>query len=194
MRRSVVVGFAVVAFAWTCGPLAAWADDQLIPGKFTMITQGGEAKFKAEPDSGTFDLPDGDPRIDGAVLEIFDTGGGAGSDVYQLPAENWAKIPAGRPKKILGYIYHGVGDATDPCTLVILLPHSVKPNCGGVGVTLAPPFAGQVGIILTIGETRFCMSFGGTTFRDDERRTHRRNAPPPAACPASGGGTTTCSY
>jgi hypothetical protein len=190
MRRSVV-GFAAVVFA-TCGPLAAWGVDHLVPGTFTMINQGTNVKFRAQPEgNGTFDLPDGDPREVGATLEVFDTAGGGGSQTFNLPAGGgWTKLPLGRPNRLLGYIYHGSGDPSDPCTLVIILPRSVKAVCQGSAITIDPPFSGEVGVILTVGTSRYCASFGGDTRRNDERRTHRRNAPPPASCPAGGGGTT----
>jgi hypothetical protein len=191
MLRTALAYAAAVVTSF-CVPLAAWAvDDQLVPGKFTMIKQGGGVKFRAQPESGTFDLPSGDPRVDGATLEVFDTGGGAGSDVYQLPGERWTRLPLGRPAKLQGYVYHGSGDASDPCTLVMVLPKSIKANCQGAAVTLDPPFTGQVGVILTIGGNRYCASYGGTTKRNDEVRTHRRLAPAPASCPTSGGGGST---
>ena len=193
MRRTALAYAAVLVTSF-CVPLAARAvDDQPVPGKFTMIKQGGDAKFRAQPENGTFDLPSGDPRVDGATLEIFDTGGGAGSDVYQLVPERWTRLPLGRPAKLQGYVYHGSGDAADPCTLVIVLPKSIKANCQGAGVTLDPPFTGQVGVILTVGGNRYCASYGGTTKRNDEIRTHRRLAPAPASCPTAGGGGTTTS-
>jgi hypothetical protein len=73
----------------------------------------------------------------------------------------------------------------------MVMPRSIKANCYGSAVTLDPPFAGDVAVILTIGDKRYCMSFGGSSWRNDERRTHRREAPAPDACAAAGGGGTT---
>ena len=193
MRRTI--GFVAMVFASVCSPLATWAvdGDDPLPGQFTIITEQSGARFRAAPIDGTFDLPDSDPREVGATIEIFDTGGSGGSNVYELPAGGWRKLPLGRPKRVQGYSYHGAGDGTDPCSLVMVMPRSVKANCYGSAVTLDPPFAGEVAVIVTIGAKRYCMSFGGSTWRNDERRTHRREAPAPDACPVpgGGGGTTT---
>ena len=47
MHRTALVWAGALALSVSV-PLAAWAvDDQLVPGKFTMIKQGSEAKFRA---------------------------------------------------------------------------------------------------------------------------------------------------
>ena len=60
----------------------------------------------------------------------------------------------------------------------------IKGVCKGTGVTLTPPFTGDVGIVLDLGTTdRYCAQFGGDEVRNDATLTKRKNAPAPATCP-----------
>src|SRR6185295_14921439 len=92
-----------------------------------------------------------------------------------------------------GYRYQGAGTSSDPCTLIVVSASEIKFVCTGAGVTLVPPFAGDSGIILTVGaDTRYCAEFGGKTLRNDDRQLRRKNAPAPDAC-ADGGASSTSS-
>ena len=90
----------------------------------------------------------------------------------------------GSPAGSNGYKYKGAGTPGDPCKIVILKEKVIKGVCKGSGVTLTPPFAGDVGIVLTVGTTeRYCARFGGDEVRDDATLTKLKNAPAPGACP-----------
>src|SRR6185436_14899130 len=115
-------------------------------------------------DGNGFALPGAsdDPRDVGGTLTVFDTGGGAGTNTFDLPASGWKKIPPGNPGKVEGFEYKGSGKADDQCNYVIVRPELVKAFCKG-NVTLEPPFTGDVGIVLVIGGIRYCAEFGGST-------------------------------
>jgi len=202
MRRSKI-GFVALGLTFAAtlalspvGALAVDEPDELLPGKIAMVW--GESHFRDHSvrfntgDGGSFDLPDAsnDPRDVGGTIEVFDTGGGAGSNTYPLPAGAWKKIPPGNPNKLEGFEYQGEGTPDDPCKLVVVRPQLVKAFCKGDAVTLTPPFSGKVGIILTIGGKQYCLEFGGSTLKNNEHVTTRVGAAAPAACPTPGGGTT----
>jgi len=52
---------------------------------------------------------------------------------------------------------------------------------------LIPPFAGDLGEVLTAGAAskRYCLSFGGETKKNVVEGLVRKNAPVPAACPVA---------
>src|SRR6185503_8873923 len=112
-----------------------------IPGDVLVVEQLSSAKMTAKPIVGTFDLPAGDPRVDGATLQISDTGGGSPPMFASLPAAGWKGL--GSPPGSGGYSYRGSGTAPDPCTSVIVKPAGIKFQCQGAGVTLNPPFTGN---------------------------------------------------
>jgi len=55
----------------------------------------------------------------------------------------------------------------------------------GAGITLTPPFVGDLGVILTIGTNSkvYCASMGGTTDANTPRKLERHDSPAPGACP-----------
>jgi hypothetical protein len=160
--------------------------DQL-PGRITTIRTGSLATFVARPVRGDrFALPAADPVVEGGALRIFDTAATAGDDTYSLPAGSmppfgWKGF--GSPPGSAGYRYKGAGTPSDPCKVVRVRERVMKAVCKGSGVTLAPPFTGDVGIILSLGTTdRYCARFGGDERKNDATLTRRKNAPAPGAC------------
>ena len=139
------------------------------------------AQFVSRPDAAP--LPTIDVVATGGTLRVFDTGTTAGDDTYALPAgSRWKGL--GNPPGSKGYKYRGAGDTGDPCKLVLVKEKIVKATCKGSGVTLRPPFTGDVGIVLSFGTSeRYCARFGGDDVRNDATLTRRRNAPAPGACP-----------
>jgi hypothetical protein len=195
MRRSKL-GFTAVSLAFAAtlaSSSVVLGADVLMDGQTVMVTK--DSHFRADSvrfNSGGgngFPVPSDDPRDVGGTLTVFDTGGGAGSDTYQLPAGGWKKIPPGNPGKVNGFEYTGSGVGDDPCKYVIVRPQLVKAFCKG-NVILSPPFTGDVAIVLEIGGTRYCAQFGGSNVKNNGNKTTRVGAESPAACPGGGGGTT----
>ena len=64
----------------------------------------------------------------------------------------------------------------------------VKAICRRTDVSLMPPFAAKLGIILSVGNggKRYCAVFGGETKRNVTGRFKGKDAPPPGACPPCG--------
>jgi hypothetical protein len=70
------------------------------------------------------------------------------------------------------------------CKVVLVKEKVIKGVCMGSGVTLAPPFTGDVGIVLSLGTTdRYCALFDGDEVKNDATLTKRKNAPAPGARP-----------
>jgi hypothetical protein len=142
----------------------------------------------AKPDvpGGTFAPPSADPVTEGGSLRVFDTAATAGDVTYALPAGTpplgWKGL--GNPPGSKGYKYRGAGTPTDPCRSVLVKTRVLKATCAGSGITLTPPFAGDIGIILSLGTTdRYCAQFGGDDVKNDTALTKRKNAPAPGGCP-----------
>jgi hypothetical protein len=160
-----------------------------LPGRVTIIKPGTLAKFVTKPvTGGTFKLPTANPVADGGSLRIFDTATTAGDNSYTLPlGTSWKGL--GNPSGSKGYKYKGAGTPGDPCKAVIVKEKVIKGVCRGSGVTLTPPFSGDVGIVLRVGTTdRYCAQFGGDEVKNDATLTKRKNAPTPAACAGSPSG------
>jgi hypothetical protein len=156
----------------------------LLPGRIVVIKPGTLAKFVGKPVTGdTFTLPTANPTATGGSLRIFDVAATAGANTYNLPAGvAWRGL--GNPAGSKGYRYKGAGSVGDPCKVVVVKEKVIKAVCKGAGVTLAPPFAGEVGIELSLGATdRYCASYGGDEARNDGTLTKRKNAPAPGGCP-----------
>jgi hypothetical protein len=156
----------------------------LLPGRTALVRDQALAQFVARAD-GSFTMPSVDVVAQGGSIRFFDTATTAGDDTYQLPAgSRWRGL--GNPAGSKGYRYRGAGDAADPCKIVLIKERIIKATCKGDGVTLRPPFAGNVGIVLSLGvgiTDRYCAQFGGDEVRNDATLTKRRNAPAPGSCP-----------
>jgi hypothetical protein len=168
-------------FAWL--GFAVAQQPELIPGRIGIIKPTALAKFVAKPATGdTFAPPNGNPLTSGGSLRILDTSPGAGDNTYNLPVGGWKGL--GNPAGSKGFKYEGAGSASDPCRVVLLKPTVIKGVCKGTGIALTTPFAGEVGIILSLGATdQYCASFGGDEVKNDGTLTKRKNAPAPADCP-----------
>jgi hypothetical protein len=187
---------AALLFAAAVPAFASDEADELVPGRMTFVKDTAVFRFAARPPRGTFlDLPDpaNDPVVEGAELRVVDTGGAAGAATFALPATGWQRLPGNLARPLKGYRYKGAGSPTDPCRVVVVKERVVRAACRGPGVTLSPPFSGEVAIALTVGtdSKRYCASFGGITTKNTETVTRRRLAPAPEAC-FEGGAACAC--
>jgi cysteine-rich repeat protein len=154
-----------------------------IPGRVTVV-RAGFAKLVAKPTGGTFTLPSANPVTAGGTLRISDTATTAGDETYTLlaGAPPWKAL--GKPAGSKGYRYSGAGTPSDPCKVVLVKTNVIKAVCKGAGVTLQPPFLGDVSGVLSLGATdRYCVQFGGSEVRNDSSATKRKDAPAPGVCP-----------
>ena len=193
LNDSLAICTATTGTGFVCGPMAPPPQEapcvHRVPGRVTLIKPGALAKGVAKPlNAGTFNLPSSIPTATGGTLHIFDTDTTAGDNTYSLPAgPQWKGL--GSPPGAKGYKYTGTGTPADPCKVVLLKQTVIKGVCRGSGVTLAPPFTGDVSIVLRLGTTdRYCALFGGDEVKNDPTLTKRKNAPTPAACVGSPSG------
>ncbi len=123
----------------------------------------------------------GDPVLHGASLRVV-YGNSVLDSVYALPPSNWAYI--GPPGQDLGYRYRD-------STLALGPVRGVAVRDAGNSIILARWPRSQIplnqdpsplGVILTLGGTRYCMSFGGTVSFVPDVRYGAIDAPAPAAC------------
>lgn len=134
-----------------------------------------------------------DPRTSGATLELVNpTTGLEQSDVFPMPAIGWKAI--GSPP--VGFKYHDAKLLLGPVkTALVKNGKLVKLVAKGAGVSFA--LGGvpqtQVGVVTTIGSTRFCALFGGTVKKDDGFKFQASGATAPASCPALPTTSTTTS-
>jgi hypothetical protein len=187
--RNIVKGVALAAaLALWAGP--ATAVDNLIPGKIGIVKPTKLAKFVSK---GTFTLPTGPdaPTTIGGSLAYFDTiFSPAGGETHLLPQSRW--IGLGNPPGTKGYKYKGSGSAGDACKVVLIKTTVIKGVCKGSDVTITPPLAGNLGVVLSCGlGTRYCAEFGGTPIKNQAGLFKRKDAPPPGSCPTPGLQTTT---
>jgi hypothetical protein len=132
---------------------------------------------------GTFAPPAGNPFVSGGSLRFYDVAFTAGDDTYPLAAGgSWTSL--GNPPGSKGFKYRGAGSPSDPCKVVLIKQSVIKAVCKGTGITLQPPFTGEVGIVLTLGATdRYCAEVGGMEVKNDPDGTKRKDAPAPGGCP-----------
>jgi hypothetical protein len=74
---------------------------------------------------------------------------------------------------------------------MVLTPRLVKAVCRGSAVALAPPFVGDVAVILGVGagRARYCATLGGTPLQNRARGARRRGAEVPLECGGCACGT-----
>jgi hypothetical protein len=121
-----------------------------------------------------------DPRQDGGNLHVFTTAGDGFDTVYPLLPSGWKAI--GKPSAIKGFRFKG---GRGPIKLVLVRRGKLVKVVGkgaqlGHSLALDPQ---PVGVVLTTGADRYCMSFGGAPSFTAGKRFLATNAPPPIACP-----------
>jgi hypothetical protein len=183
--KHLALGLVVATLVSTAPALANDEPSSSMSGRVTIIKKGELAKFIGKPATGqTFDLPDAgnDPSVEGAVIHMLDLGNPNTNEMFlSLPPQTaplgWKGL--GNPAGTNGWKYKGAGTPTDPCKVVLVKTRIVKAVCRGAGITLDPPLAGDLGIVLTVGTNskNYCTVFGGTTSKNVDDTLIRRNAP-----------------
>ena len=131
------------------------------------------------PSNGTL----GDPVLYGGSLRIVSGDGVEFADFYPLPASNWKYIgPAGANS---GYRYKDSTFTFSPVKGVAVtdqLKSSLVASWPRDDLSLQGD-PSPVGVVLKLGNTRYCMSFGGTAGFVPDLHFGALEAPAPAACP-----------
>lgn len=168
--------FAVVVLATSVTSSLA-ADVPLAGNGARLSDLKAQRKAQVVSHSPAIDLMSADPTVSGATLDLYSVTTGQ-QVTFSLSAGSWQKrLPEHR------FQYTATGDPRIKILLVNGRLLHIKLRGAG-GLPLGQP-QGSVAARLTIGGTRFCLSFGGTITRDDGKRFVARSAPPPAACPAA---------
>ncbi len=122
-----------------------------------------------------------DPVVAGASLRVVTN---AFDHTYPLPAGHWTYI--GRPGDNNGYRYRDKFHEAGPIIALALRSAGLS-VASGKGQNLQftlPSDPDPVQVVLRLGATKYCMSFGGEKrFVPDNQFFKARNALAPAACP-----------
>ena len=182
------VGTALV-LAYTMA-LPAFAADVPLPGKKLLLKDrpGKEKKrlVNALAKGGAITLGAGnasadDPVQHGGSLRVYTTAGDGFDDTYNLPAANWKYL--GKQGANKGYKLKGA----TPIKTVVVKPGKQLKILGkgtGLGHSLAAS-PEPVSVVLTLGELRLCMTFGGAVTFKEQKKYLGKNAPAPGECPST---------
>jgi hypothetical protein len=123
------------------------------------------------------------PESVGAALRVVSTTGDGFDATYALPAAGWRT--QGRAGHIRGHQYHDANLANGPIAAVVVRNGKLL-KVMGRGSKLTHTLGADpnpVGVVLTIGTSRQCMSFGGSKPKFVAgKRFGSHGAPPPASC------------
>ena len=180
----LLVPALVLATAWQAS--AACPPDCPVGGKIKFRTghaphltiNTDKAAAAALPPSGSAN----DPVLHGATLRIFTDVGDHFDVTYQLPHDNWHYVRDVNANA--GYRYMDLGQVQGPISLVLLRPvlgTKVKGSGDSLGLsTMTDP--NPVQVVLTLGSTVVCGSFGGLANFHPNVSYHATRAPAPASC------------
>jgi hypothetical protein len=104
----------------------------------------------------------GDPVLAGGSMRLFSTAGGFDS-TYPLPASHWDYFPLFSATGYKGYQYKDNQNVESPIGMIRVLAGKTM-KLKGKGPTFQVPLASNpdpVHVVLTLGNRRYCMSFGG---------------------------------
>jgi hypothetical protein len=175
----------------TCSPTTSCQHASLVPGTKLLVrgdaTRPTTMKLKVSTNDS---IATSDPPLDNTPSDPVQNGGsirilaGPIDRTYLLPAHNWEY--AGERGDNRGYKYTdmlGIDGPINKITLRDVRAALVR----GRGQGLNLNFTGDprpVRVVLSLGATRYCMSFGGfMTFSSRTMLFTARDAPAPGACP-----------
>jgi hypothetical protein len=171
---------------------AVRADNNLIPGKITVIKDTKLNKMVAKP-VGSFTVPapgsSGDPLLNGGSLTVIDSADSVGFSTA-LPSSGWKGL--GSPAGTNGYKYKGAGSLADPCKVVLVKGTVIKYVCKD-DQDLDPPLGADAAIALSLGDENYCAQFGGVEVKNITGLFKHKDAPAPGGCFAISTTTTSTS-
>ncbi|HXC50765.1 MAG TPA: parallel beta-helix domain-containing protein [Candidatus Limnocylindrales bacterium] len=167
--------------------VGAHAADQTIPGDKLRLRVASSGKQNLlwvsrgdevlAPAAGSSD----DPTITGANLQVLSSSGDTAT--FGLPAASWTRSADGG-----AYKFRRAGDGTS-ATHVSLRDGALLVRGDATGVPVAEPSPAWIGMVLTVGTTRYCSLFDSGIRRSRAGRFEAAGAPAPAACPTEGSGS-----
>lgn len=153
----------------------------LAGGSMQLLDPGDASKRQTSfnLNDAAIDLTGLDPRVTGATAYVGREGVGT-PQTFVMPAEGWLKVKS----KTVEYHFRS---STGPVTSARLRDGKVvKLSAKGSGAYPLGAPQGEVGVIVEVGDTRFCGLFGGVISKDDGKRFLARKAPVSENCPALG--------
>ena len=175
---------AVVVGALLCVTPAAALESELVPGTTLALRQGkkGERLVVVAKASIAAPLPGGldDPRLTGARI-----------DIGNPTTQEWARLEApaaGWSVNQLGTLFRFENPSPkvrgdEPLRVVIRHGKGLKVVSRVIGLTLDEPTQRSLAVVVTSGDRRYCLFFGGKVHHDEPGRFVARAAPVPASCP-----------
>jgi hypothetical protein len=130
-----------------------------------------------------------DPVINGASMRIFSNVGDVFDRTYPLPAEHWSYFPLFNAAEYRGYQYKDAFNAEGPFGVIKIIAEKTAKFKAKGDTNKAMDFTlgtnpRPVGVILTLGATRYCMNWQGAKWQFKEGKIFwSKDALAPAACP-----------
>lgn len=121
-----------------------------------------------------------DPRTVGAALRVVSSTGDTFDTTYLLPAAGWSRIGAEGANKGYKFAGGGVGAIKTVTVKPKFLAVSGKGSLVGHSLQTNP---NPVRLALTMGGTRYCLSFDGTVAFKANKRYLAKGAAAPGGCP-----------
>ena len=122
-----------------------------------------------------------DPTLVGGTLRVVASGGDGVDATYDLPSSAW---------KLVGKEGAGKGYALKkamPIKSIVVKPGK-QIKITGKGADLNQSLASDpetVSVVLSLGELRYCFTFGGTAEFKPGKKYLAKDAPAPVVCPAA---------
>lgn len=170
----------------------AGAADRPVPGHKLLMRAGSNGRqslmWTAKGDEVLAPAASGadDPSTSGATLQVLSSSGNMAT--FDLPAASWARSRRGNTFRFRN---HASSATPSPVRLGSLRDGLLRLRADATGVALENPPPAWVGLILTIGSTRYCSLFDSGIRRAEPGRFEAVDAPAPAACPIEGSGSVT---
>jgi hypothetical protein len=147
------------------------------------VARGRASRRRTRPSWRPAPGPD-DPTAVGATLKIVNPTSGESASV-DLPSSSWSASSSE-----VQYKFKNPAAPSGPSAVRVALLRngSIKVRAESTLISLNETSQGSLGVVLSVGSTRYCALFGGQVTRDMAGRFDARKAPAPTSCP--GGAAT----
>lgn len=132
-------------------------------------------------------LGPGDPVLVGGSLRVWSESAGFDA-TYQLPETHWDYFPFFNPTGLRGYQYKDNHNESGPIGVINVISDKII-KMKGKAPSLVLDLANNpdpVNVVLTLGDHRYCMVFGGERYNYIANQIYwSKLSPAPASCPCS---------